>query len=1342
MRARSSDQRLVLQAVSATHQPPDGKLAAVQLVVDSGATNSLVPKHWLEQLAPNAVIDQSPHTVVRIADGQDVPVAGEVRVVLDTICNVLRRNHRVPTLTRNRVVLHALVADTHSDEILVGWNDLDVPADGGTGGARCLAHLLVGRLLRKWTVTPLNPPKMRFGDMTGGTKHGVDNHPGFANVLTVPPYDDDHPLVGLGVVEDYLKPPTRQELEPLVESACGEAARQHDLEALDQLAREGAFGDIRPGGSPALGVLEVPAGMEKLSPYRGGLRRPIPPRYRQQAIAEFARLRRLGVITDLGRPGDNPNAWISPTVILPKPGPDGTVKEVRITLDAQVQNAAAKKLAPHTTVIGSPREVIEHTGPGDCMWGLDIRQAFFNGRIAPGSQRFFTTLDPEGQLVAFQGWVMGWFLSPGLWTDALERILVGEEGIGTYADNVWGVTTRRKGESDTELGVRSTAQRDAVVRKLIAAGIPVNIKGMQSQSKELRLLGYILTPSGYRFEPEALDMVRELPIPWTRERGPLPKQKLQQILGTLQYTGQGVQTKDTAIRFWAASDVANRYVGDRGEAVTWAPELDDALVIMRDVVLGQGESRFPDYAAPWLLETDASQTGFAWIASYLQDGTWVVCYAHARQFNEQQRKWGTRLRELFGLVHAVRKLRDKLLRFVEWWAVTDHGNLLAARNATTGMMAGWWPELISAGASGFQHTPGKSLLADAPSRITEYPNLAPSAEPTYGLTLSEGGARAGAARTVEPDPDDPTWWELVAAMTPPRALGARGKRGGELARLQPHNRAGVREGGPPPTPRLTAGTDPLSPPPAPRRRVRFTDDLPVGRGADPVRLEFGAPAPAPAAPDAAEPESPPEPAPPADADAPDDTESDDDGQDEFGLPSGRELNARVLAAARAASEADIDLFRASGARVRDLVGGPVYMIEGAVCFNDSETIAALLVATHDRLGHGGVNTTLHRLSNVWWPNKKRAVHAYIHACMKCQIESRSKRVLQPRLNLREQAVRPLQVLAVDHIPIPGVEESAGVLHVHDTYTRYGWFRAVEDLGAGPVEELLAEIQDTFGPIGLLITDQAKVFTKSKRFKAWCKTNGVEHHPTHEYNPRANPAERPHAELRRLLSSLAGADKSQWPRILRRAAYLYNTSFNRSIDTTPFSFMFGRHPTMPVDLHLEADTTDPLLAANGLRAHAERMSLWAALVTKERHDRHASTITFNPGDRVLVAARRPTKQHNTWDGPVTVVGPDGGLDGYYLVSDGERQFSIGLDRMQPYDDSRPGQVYETPFEPGTHEVEAVLDERTVEGVRQLLIKWKGSDQDSWERASGKRRNRRLLATTVVKEYLAREREEDD
>ena len=136
MRARSSDQRLVLQAVSATHQLPDGKLAAVQLVVDSGATNSLVPKHWLEQLAPNAVIDQSPHTVVRIADGQDVPVAGEVRVVLDTICNVLRRNHRVPTLTRNRVVLHALVADTHSDEILVGWNDLDVPADGGTGGAR------------------------------------------------------------------------------------------------------------------------------------------------------------------------------------------------------------------------------------------------------------------------------------------------------------------------------------------------------------------------------------------------------------------------------------------------------------------------------------------------------------------------------------------------------------------------------------------------------------------------------------------------------------------------------------------------------------------------------------------------------------------------------------------------------------------------------------------------------------------------------------------------------------------------------------------------------------------------------------------------------------------------------------------------------------------------------------------------------------------------------------------------------------------------------------------------------------------------------------------------------
>ena len=463
-----------------------------------------------------------------------------------------------------------------------------------------------------------------------------------------------------------------------------------------------------------------------------------------------------------------------------------------------------------------------------------------------------------------------------------------------------------------------------------------------------------------------------------------------------------------------------------------------------------------------------------------------------------------------------------------------------------------------------------------------------------------------------------------------------------------------------------------------------------------------------------------------------------------GLPTGMDLHRMVLEAGRNLPDADAAEFIAQGAKYVNLTVGEVLMHRGCICIADPPTIEHLLVAAHDRVEHRGITSTLDRLRHVHWAGKDQMVRARVAACLTCQIENRAPRLKHGPMNVRPQPTRPWQTVCIDHIPMHGDGSGfAGILHIHCAFSRYGRFVAVPTLGAEHVVSALDDALYECGQFETLITDNHKSLT-CELIKQWCNEHSIKPHPTHSYNPRANQAERTHAMIRKSLGILAGPDRSQWVSKLRRAAYIFNTSPNRSIGTTPFTLFYGRDPpSIAEPIPDRAGPHDALLLAEGLRANAARLSLWAAEINKLEFDKEAAE-PFVVGDRVLLSTKAPSKQHPILEGPYTVTGTIRDRTGYYLITKYDivegitkpTTIDVQQDRLYRFNDGWEGQEYNAPIDRGEHEIKTVIAERMTNGVRQLRIRWEGGNasNDTWEPVSGKHKNRSVCNTAIVKEYL--------
>ena len=170
--------------------------------------------------------------------------------------------------------------------------------------------------------------------------------------------------------------------------------------------------------------------------------------------------------------------------------------------------------------------------------------------------------------------------------------------------------------------------------------------------------------------------------------------------------------------------------------------------------------------------------------------------------------------------------------------------------------------------------------------------------------------------------------------------------------------------------------------------------------------------------------------------------------------------------------------------------------------------------------------------------------------------------------------------------------------------------------------------------------------------------GIRHSRTSPYHPQANPAERFNRTLLGMLRTLEESQKSRWKEHLNKVVHAYNSTVHEATGFSPFFLLFGREPTLPVDLMFPRKGEERNQSQTGYaekwrevmqEAYAIAMQNMkkSAKRGQKNYNQRAWSSTLEPGDHVLVRNLTPRggtgKLRSYWEDMIHVVkgrkGPD-------------------------------------------------------------------------------------------------------
>lgn len=159
-----------------------------------------------------------------------------------------------------------------------------------------------------------------------------------------------------------------------------------------------------------------------------------------------------------------------------------------------------------------------------------------------------------------------------------------------------------------------------------------------------------------------------------------------------------------------------------------------------------------------------------------------------------------------------------------------------------------------------------------------------------------------------------------------------------------------------------------------------------------------------------------------------------------------------------------------------IIDGLVY--QGQKLYVPPEKRKVVLSQSHD-LGasaHDGVEGTLNRMVDFYWPDSKKDVLKYIQSCKICQLR-KTDRTRPTGMMHSFEAFRPLAQVSLDYLgPLKdSLSGSRFILVTVDNFTRFVHAKAMPDQASATFVRYLNEFCALFGPPETIITDNSKAF---------------------------------------------------------------------------------------------------------------------------------------------------------------------------------------------------------------------------------------------------------------------------
>lgn len=257
----------------------------------------------------------------------------------------------------------------------------------------------------------------------------------------------------------------------------------------------------------------------------------------------------------------------------------------------------------------------------------------------------------------------------------------------------------------------------------------------------------------------------------------------------------------------------------------------------------------------------------------------------------------------------------------------------------------------------------------------------------------------------------------------------------------------------------------------------------------------------------------------------------------------------------------------------------------------------------------------------------KKINDHLLTCIPCILASRKSGRQEGFLNPIEKEALPLQTLHLDHIgPLTATQKQYNyILTVVDAFTKFVWLFPSKSTTTKETLSKLYILQQIFGNPDRIITDKGTAFT-SNDFKRHCEDEGIEHVEVTTGVPRGNgQVERIHRTIIPVLTKLCIQDQSLWYRHVSKVQRALNSTFQRSISTTPFNLLIGRKMKNKEDIELQSLLQQECAAMyiedrEELRGRAKEQILKVQEENKKQFDRkRKDSKKYEEGD--LVAIKR-------------------------------------------------------------------------------------------------------------------------
>ena len=201
-----------------------------------------------------------------------------------------------------------------------------------------------------------------------------------------------------------------------------------------------------------------------------------------------------------------------------------------------------------------------------------------------------------------------------------------------------------------------------------------------------------------------------------------------------------------------------------------------------------------------------------------------------------------------------------------------------------------------------------------------------------------------------------------------------------------------------------------------------------------------------------------------------------------------------------------------------------------------------------------------------------------------------------------------------------------ILTLTEYNTRFVEAFAIPNMQASTIARILVdEICFRYSAPKVLLSDLGANLI-SNIVSETCKLFKIDRVHTTPYHPQTNALlEKFNETLCKNLAMYVQADHTDWDLYLKGICYAYNTSVcTESVQYTPFFLMFGRTPIHPIDTVILPNTVpqvetvqETVIKLQKAREVARQNVLEKQQKIKERYDKTANPVVFEPGDMVWI-----------------------------------------------------------------------------------------------------------------------------